>query len=176
MNTAATQLSQFAVDMRMSDVPHPVKARALACIADAIGCAIHGAQFPWSRQVADLARRYGVGGPCEILGSSGATVHAPQAALANGAAMHAFEQDSLRFPGAGVHPGAALVPAIAAACQETGTNGATALRAFVAGCEVLFRIGAATHHSSEKLGFHAPGLTGVYGATIAAGVVYGLYP
>ena len=176
MNTAATQLSQFAVDMRMSDVPHPVKARALACIADAIGCAIHGAQLPWSRQVADLARRYGVGGPCEILGSSGATVHAPQAALANGAAMHAFEQDSLRFPGAGVHPGAALVPAIAAASQETGANGATALRAFVAGCEVLFRIGAATHHSSEKLGFHAPGLTGVYGATIAAGVVYGLSP
>jgi 2-methylcitrate dehydratase PrpD len=102
------------------------------------------------------------------------SVHAPQAALANAAAVHAFEQDSLRFPGAGVHPGAALVPALAAACQESGADGATALRAFIAGCEVLFRIGAATHHSSEKLGFHAPGLTGVYGATVAAGVVYGL--
>jgi 2-methylcitrate dehydratase PrpD len=174
MTTAAVQLAEFASRLSLQAIPPLVQARALACVADAVGCAIYGAQWPWSRQVADLARRYGSGGTCEVWGSGGAKVQAPQAALANAAAIHAFEQDSLRFPGAGVHPGAALVPAIAAACQETGADGATALRAFVAGCEVLFRIGAATHHSSEKLGFHAPGLTGTYGATVAAGVVYGL--
>jgi 2-methylcitrate dehydratase PrpD len=48
------------------------------------------------------------------------------------------------------------------------------LLAFIAGCEVMFRIGAASKHSSEGLGFHAPGLTGPYGAAIAAGVVMGL--
>ena len=48
------------------------------------------------------------------------------------------------------------------------------LLAFVAGCEAMFRIGAASLHSSEKLGFHAPGLTGPYGAAIAAGIVMGL--
>lgn len=174
MATAATQLAQFASELTFEAIPSQVKARARACIADALGCAIQGAPFPWSRQVAALARQYGSGGKCEIFGGTGAPVHAPQAAFANAAAMHAFEQDSLRFPGAGVHPGAALVPAIAAACQETSASGAIAIRAFVAGCEALFRVGAATHHSSEKLGFHAPGLTGVYGATIAAGVVYGL--
>ena len=174
MTTAAQELARFATRLRLEDIPEPVKERARACIADAVACAVFGAGFAWSRQVADLARRYGTGGACDIFGSPGAAVHAPQAALANAAAVHAFEQDSLRFPGAGVHPGAALVPALAAACQETGADGATALRAFVAGCEVLFRIGAATHHTSEKLGFHAPGLTGVYGATVAAGVVYGL--
>lgn len=174
MATAALQLARFASELTLQAIPLQVKSRALACIADAVGCAVQGAPLPWSRQVAALARQYGAGGRCEILGSVGPPVHAPQAAFANAAAIHAFEQDSLRFPGAGVHPGAALVPAIAAACQETGASGATALRAFVAGCEVLFRVGAATHHSSEKLGFHAPGLTGVYGATVAAGVVYGL--
>ena len=73
-----------------------------------------------------------------------------------------------------MHPGATLVPALVAACQETAAPGKAALTAFVAGCEVLFRIGAATHHSSEKLGFHAPGLTGPYGAAAVAGVVYRL--
>ena len=171
--TAARELAAFAAGMRLVDVPGDVLRRAQACIADTIGCAVFGARLPWSRQVAAVARAYG-GGPCDIFGSAGSRVPAPFAALANGSAVHAFEQDSLRFPGAGVHPGAALVPVIAAACQETGASGATALRAFVAGCEVLFRIGAATQHSSEKLGFHAPGLTGVYGGAIAAGLIYGL--
>lgn len=46
--------------------------------------------------------------------------------------------------------------------------------AFGAATEVMFRIGAATKHSSEGLGFHAPGLTGPYGATVAAGLLRGL--
>jgi 2-methylcitrate dehydratase PrpD len=173
VNTASQQLPDFAASLRLADVPADVAQRAKACIADTVACAVFGARFAWSAQVAQYARRYGAGGPCGIFGTS-ERVQAPFAALANGAAVHAFEQDSLRFPGAGVHPGAALVPAIAAACEDAGADGATALRAFIAGCEVLFRIGAASHHSSEKLGFHAPGLTGVYGATVAAGVVYGL--
>ncbi len=171
---AAVQLAQFAARLQLQDVPQDVLRRAKSCIADTVACGVFGAQFAWSRAVADYARRYASGGPCGLFAPSTERLQAPLAALANGAAVHAFEQDSLRFPGAGVHPGAALVPTIAAACQDAGANGATALRAFVAGCEVLFRIGAASHHSSEKLGFHAPGLTGVYGAAVAASVVYGL--
>ncbi|HEY0297328.1 MAG TPA: MmgE/PrpD family protein [Bordetella sp.] len=174
MPTASQELAAYAAGLRGSDVPDDVRERARACIADTLACSVYGARFPWSAATAAYARRYGGLGPCTVFGVAGHGVAAPAAALANGAAAHAFEQDSLRFPGAGVHPGATLVPAIAAACQETGADGETALRAFVAACEVLFRIGAATHHSSEKLGFHAPGLTGPYGATVAAGVVYGL--
>jgi 2-methylcitrate dehydratase PrpD len=172
-DTASSQLASFAAALALEAVPADVLARARACIADTVACGVYGARFEWSRAMADYARRYGAGGPCTLFGLAD-RVHAPVAALANGAAVHAFEQDSLRFPGAGVHPGAALVPVIAAVCEETGASGAVALRAFVAGCEVLCRIGAASHHSSEKLGFHAPGLTGVYGAAVAASVVYGL--
>ena len=174
MSTAAQQLAHFATGLRLQDVPPEVLQRAKVCMADTVACAVFGAQLPWSRTMTAYATRYGAGGPCGVFGGGGPRLQAPLAALANGTSVHAFEQDSLRFPGAGVHPGAALVPTIAAACQDSGADGATALRAFVAGCEVLFRIGAASHHSSEKLGFHAPGLTGVYGAAVAASVVYGL--
>lgn len=174
MSTAAQELACFATGLRLQDVPPQALQRARVCIADTVACAVYGAQLPWSRTMVAYATRYAAGGPCSVFGGDGPRLQAPMAALANGTSVHAFEQDSLRFPGAGVHPGAALVPTIAAACQDTGADGATALRAFVAGCEVLFRIGAASHHSSEKLGFHAPGLTGVYGAAVAASVVYGL--
>ena len=173
MNTAASTLARYAANLKLEDVPAPVRARAISCIVDTIACSIHGSRFPWSQATAQYAKRYGSPGPCTLFGNK-ERISAPFAAFANGAAAHAFEQDSLRFPGAGVHPGATLVPALIAACQETRCNGATALIAFIASCEVLFRIGAATHHSSEHLGFHAPGLTGPYGAAIAAGLVYGL--
>jgi 2-methylcitrate dehydratase PrpD len=37
--------------------------------------------------------------------------------------------------------------------------------------EVTTRIGNATRHSCEKKGFHAPGLTGAFGAAVAAGTL-----
>jgi 2-methylcitrate dehydratase PrpD len=39
---------------------------------------------------------------------------------------------------------------------------------------VMFRIGMASKHSSERLGFHAPGLTGPFGAAVTAAHVLGL--
>jgi 2-methylcitrate dehydratase PrpD len=96
-------------------------------------------------------------------------MHAPYAALANGVFAHAFEQDSLRDPGVGAHPGAAIVPALLAMCEERGIDGKHAITAFVAGVEVMFRIGLASHHTPEEIGFHGPGLTGPYAAAVAVG-------
>lgn len=172
--TAAQSLAQFVAELSYSEIPAAVVERAKDCIIDTVAVASFGARFPWSRMLVEHAKQYGSGGACTILGVPGLRLHAPYAALANGALTHAYEQDSLRQPGAGVHPGATIVPAVLAACEETGADGKTAIAAFVAGCEVLFRIGAASHHTSEKLGFHAPGLTGPYGAAVAAGRVYGL--
>ena len=98
--------------------------------------------------VADYARRYGGGGACTVLGCPDIKAHAPYAALANGVFAHAFEHDSFRDPSAGAHQGATIFPAVLAACEETGADGKTALAAFVAGCEVMLRIGNAAHHSA----------------------------
>ena len=170
---AAITIAEFCAGLTLRDIPADVLGLARTCIIDTVAVAAFGSAFPWSQAVARYALAYGQPGPCSLLGMS-ARVQAPFAALAIGAFAHAFEQDSLRKPGAGVHPGAArLAPALALA-QERGAPGERVLLAFVAGCEAMFRIGAASLHSSEKLGFHAPGLTGPYGAAIAAGVVMGL--
>ena len=41
-------------------------------------------------------------------------------------------------------------------------------------CEVMSRIGVAAGNSLEQRGFHAPGLTGTFGAAVAAGQTLGL--
>jgi len=182
--TASQTLCEFVHRLELKDIPADVIERAKHCMIDTLGVSAFGSQLPWSQAVLRYALAYGqsagealkgqTGARSQLLGVANTRLQAPHAALVNGAFAHAFEMDSLRKPGAGVHPGATLLPAALALAQEVGASGETLLKAFVAATEVMFRIGAASLHSSEKLGFHAPGLTGPYGAAIASGVVLGL--
>jgi len=162
-------LARFASELKLADVPELDRERATQCCIDTIGVALLGSTFPWAQTARRYAEHQGGGGTSRILGGSGVRVSPPMAALANGVAAHAFELDSLRKPAAGVHPGAALVPVALALGEELHSSGADVLTAVIAGIEVMFRIGAATKHSSEPRGFHAPGLTGPFGAAIVAG-------
>src|ERR1700686_1758609 len=173
MSTAARTLSAFAATLQHEAIPELDAGRARQCLIDTVGVCLLGSRLPWGAMVADYACRYGDNGTSHMIGLP-QRVSAPLAALANGVFAHGFELDSLRKPGAGVHPGAALVPGALALGEETGCNGKMLLTAIVAGCEVMFRIGAASKHSSERLGFHAPGLTGPFGATVTAARIVGL--
>jgi 2-methylcitrate dehydratase PrpD len=168
------RLATYAAGLRFEDIPDHVVQRAKDCIADTVAVIVQGSALPWSRMMIAYAQRIGVGGPCRILGAAGPTVQAPAAALANGTLAHAFESDNLTRPGVGVHPGGTMVPAALAIAQERGCDGRSVIAAIVAGFEVMWRIGAATHHSNERRGFHAPGTTGPFGAAIASGRLLGL--
>jgi 2-methylcitrate dehydratase PrpD len=174
MANETVRLAEYAAGLRYEDLPQEVVQRAKDCITDTVAVIVLGNDLPWSRIVAAYAQRVGAGGRSRILGADGPTVHAPAAALANGALAHAFESDNLTKPGAGVHPGATLLPPGLAVAQERGSSGRELITAVVAGFEVMYRIGYATKHSNERRGFHAPGTTGPFGAAVAAGVLLGL--
>src|SRR5437868_12249187 len=149
MAQETARLAEYAAALRYDDLPAPVVQLAKECIIDTVAAAICGSALPWSRIVIDYAERTGPGGTSRILGR-GTAVQAPAAALANGALAHAFELDSLTRPGAGAHPGATVLPPALAVAQQTGTEAPKALggrdliAAFVAGNEVMIRIGRAT--------------------------------
>ena len=135
---------------------------------DIVGVCAFGSTVPSSKTLLAYADHYGKGGRSSILGTS-LKVHAPFAALTNGALAHSFEMDSLVSPSVGVHPGASLLPPALAVAQEIGATGKEFITAFVAGFEVMHRIGDASLQTSEKLGFHAPGVTGTFGGAVVAG-------
>ncbi|HEV2300628.1 MAG TPA: MmgE/PrpD family protein [Stellaceae bacterium] len=166
-------LARYAASLRFEDLPAEIVQKAKGVIADTVAAAICGAALPWSEIVIRYAERRGPGGSSAILGR-GTAVQAWAAALANGALAHAFELDSLTRPGAGAHPGATVLPPALAVAQQEGAGGRALIAAFVAGNEVMIRIGRATHHTNEARGFHAPGTTGPFGAAVAAGHLYGL--
>src|SRR5437660_3514050 len=173
MTGETVALARYAAGLRYEDLPAAVVAAAKDAIIDTIAACICGSDLPWSRIVIDYAERTGPGGSSRILGC-GSAVQAPAAALANGALAHAFELDSLTRPGAGAHPGATVLPPSLAIAQERGADGRALITAFVAGNEVMIRIGRATGHTNEARGFHAPGTTGPFGAAVACGHLLGL--
>jgi 2-methylcitrate dehydratase PrpD len=168
MPSLSQHLSEFATNLTYEAIPPHVRQQAVDAILDTVGVTVFGSTLPWSRIVIDYATRYGGGGTSTILGTT-QHVNAPFAALANGALGHAFEMDNLRQPSAGVHAGSTLAPALFAIGEEVGANGRDLVTAFVAGQEVMSRIGDAAANTAEKLGFHSPGLTGVFGSVVVAG-------
>ena len=171
MANETVRLAEYAAGLRYEDLPPDVVQCAKDCITDTVAVVVLGNGLPWSRIIAAYAQRVGAGGRSRILGAEGPSVQAPAAALANGTLAHAFESDNLTKPGAGVHPGATLLPPGLAVAQERGNSGRELITAVVAGFEVMYRIGYATKHSNERRGFHAPGTTGPFGAAVAAGVL-----
>jgi 2-methylcitrate dehydratase PrpD len=168
-NHETRRLAAYASKLRYEDLPPAVVQRAKDCIIDGVATVVYGAELPWSKMIIAHARRYGSGGKSFILGDGPAPVHAPAAALANGALAHAFELDSGSMPESGAHPAAVLLTAGLAVSQEQGYSGRDLITAFVAGAEVMFRIGHATKHTNEIRGFHAPGTTGPFGAAVSVG-------
>ena len=168
MTTAAQTLAEFATELQYDRIPGDVIERAKACVIDTVGACTYGSTLPWSKIVIGYAEQYGRGGQSTILGTA-QKVHAPLAALANGALAHAFEMDCLVQPSAGVHPGASLTAPGLAIAQEVGASGRDFITAVVAGGEVMHRIGDASKQSTEHIGFHAPGVTGAFGGAVIAG-------
>lgn len=174
MPSRSRALAEFGTSLAFDDIPEAVRTQAVGAILDTVGVTIFGSTLPWSRIVIDYALLYGQGGGASTILGTTHRVAAPFAALANGALAHAFEMDNLRQPSAGVHSGSTLGPALFAIGEEVGASGRDLVAAFVAGCEIMSRIGDAAGNTAEKLGFHSPGLTGVFGSTVVAGRLLGL--
>jgi len=138
---------------------------------------LFGSGLPWGKAVADFA--FHVGGETTakaastVLSPDLRRVSAPAAALANGTFAHSFEFDNLRQPSVGVHPGSTASLAALAVAEEFDVSGRELITALVAGNECMLRTGLAAKSTSEHFGFHAPGLTGVFGSAIAASRIMG---
>jgi 2-methylcitrate dehydratase PrpD len=171
---ATRALAAYAAGLSFDGLPANVVELAKACLTDAVACAIYGSTKPWSRIVVDYVEGMGASGPSFLPGALEHPLPPAQAALCLGAFSHAFELDNLRKPGAGVHPGATVALPAMMVAQAVGASGRELIAAIVAGCEVMFRIGKASLHTPEAIGFHAPGITGPFGAAASAGRLLGL--
>ena len=152
------------------DLPAPVARATRHSLLDGFGLALAGAQT----ELASLLRRTvgGRSGECTILGS-GDRVAAADAALLNGAAIHALDFDDLH-PVARAHLTATVLPAVLALAEQRGDPQQSVLAAYVAGVEVAAAVGSWVNPAHYDRGWHATGTVGTIGAAAACAHLLGL--
>src|SRR6201990_1929182 len=111
-------------------------------------------------------------GPCTAIGHA-RSLTASGAAFVNGTAAHGEDFDDT-FEGGPVHAGAVIVPAVLAACERHGADGAHALTGIAVGTEVLCRLSLVVPKAVHKAGFHPTAIFGAMGAAAGVGAALGL--
>ncbi len=111
-------------------------------------------------------------GPCTAIGHT-RTLSAAGAAFVNGTAAHGEDFDDT-FEGGPVHAGAVLVPAVLAACERYGIDGAAALKGIAIGIETMCRLSTVAPTKAHKAGFHPTAIFGAAGAAAGVAAALGL--
>ncbi len=145
--------------------PHAAWEAARRAFVDTIAVAVPGAVEPVTSKVFETVRAWGAG-PSTAIGR-GALLPAPWAALVNGTAAHALDFDD-NFDPAKAHASAVLVPAILALAEQEGASGRQCLDAYVAGLQILGRVGQGVNPAHRNRGWHATATVGAIGAAAAA--------
>ena len=170
------KLANWVAQLSFSDVPTAVVERAKHLLLDGIGCALIGAQLPWSRTATEAVLDIDGHGDTVVIGT-GRTASAPAAAVLNGTFIQGFELDDFH-PIAPLHSCSLLIPALlSTASSLPETRGADVLLAAIVGFEVGPRVGY-TLHGAEMLnrGWHSGSVFGTHSAAMASGKLRALSP
>jgi 2-methylcitrate dehydratase PrpD len=111
-------------------------------------------------------------GDCTVIGqASGRSLG--MAALCNGTAAHGEDFDDT-YEGGPAHAGAVVVPALLAAAEQHGLDGAAVGRGISVGAEVICRMCLVAPKLVHKAGFHPTAVFGAIGAAAGVGAALGL--
>jgi 2-methylcitrate dehydratase PrpD len=164
-------------DLTWDDVPGHVRERAVHLLLDGLGCALVGAQLPWSRLATEAVLGIEGGGEAVVIGA-GRTTTPAGAALLNSSYIQGFELDDFH-PLAPLHSASLLVPSLLATASHLGreVSGRELLLGAVVGFEVGPRIGYSIG-GTEMLsrGWHSGPIFGNSSAAAACAKLRGLDP
>jgi 2-methylcitrate dehydratase PrpD len=170
--STADGIAAWVTALRYDDLPATVVEVTKRAYLDTIGVILAGADEPVTRAVHAFLADEGARPAASQLGTRFKTSMAG-AALVNGASGHALDYDDVSLSCLG-HPSAVLAPAVLAAAEATGASGRAVVEAYVAGYEVMTKLGLAVGIGHYRLGWHATATLGTLGAAMAAGKVFGL--
>jgi 2-methylcitrate dehydratase PrpD len=166
------QFAAFAASSRYEDLPPQAPALLTDAITDAIGCGLAGSREP----LADML--------LHIIGTSAAPdshflfgcarrASAVEAALYNGAVIHAVDYDDSSHPSYG-HPSSHLVPALLTLGRQRRRDGHDLLLAYAVGLELEGKLGRALNIGHYMKGWHPTASMGALGAAATAAKLLGL--
>jgi 2-methylcitrate dehydratase PrpD len=171
--THTTILARHAASLQYDTLPPGVVQAAKRATLDLLGVIFPAVQYrPGQVMNAYIARQGGTP-DATVIGTSIRTSTA-QAALANGTMAAEMELDDVH-PESGTHPGSVYVPAMLAVAERIDSSGkdwiAALVGAYDVGCKLAMAMGYARQYSR---GFHATGVSGIFGGAAGAARLLGL--
>lgn len=165
-------LAEFASNLTFDQIPEKARTVARHCLMDMVGVTLAGKSEPLSEMLLAQIEDEGGNPHASLIGTDEKT-SAVQAALYNGSAAHALDYDDVLgiFTG---HPTVAVMPAVLALAERHGKTGKDVITAFVAGVEVLARIGGMMSKGHYARGWHSTGTIGSIGAAAGCANLLGL--
>ncbi len=167
--TASQSLSSYFTKLTFDGVGADNVQVAKTLTGDYLSVALGGSRTGSGKIAADFVSETGGKGEATLIGHGG-KVPALHAAFANAIASHSIELDDIDVL-ALFHFSPPVVSAALAVAEKTGASGKDYLTAVFAGCEMMERASRATNNSLRNRGFHTTPTCGVFGATVAAGIL-----
>lgn len=165
-------IAEFVAAIGRRPVPSDMVEAAKLALIDHVGVALGGMQEPVSRGVRKLALDWQAPGAARII--SGPRTRAGLAAFVNGTAAHALDYDDTHADGSG-HISAPVWSSALAVASDLNCDEQAALRGFIAGYEVMARLGGGGTRGIGKAlqerGLHPTSINGVVGAAAAAACI-----
>lgn len=168
------QLATWLARVQLDDIPQAALERGKYLTLDGLGCALVGAQLPWSRKAVELVCALEGSGESSLIGWGRKTTPSA-AALLNGTFIQGFELDDFH-PLAPLHAASVVLPSLFASAGLLGhVSGARFLLAAMCGYEVGPRVGLALHGSQMlSRGWHSGAVFGTHASAAAAGKLHEL--
>jgi aconitate decarboxylase len=166
-NVYTRGIADFVAGLRYEAIPAEVIERIKLLVLDSLGCAIFGAELPWSRILQQTLAKLDTSQGCTIWGT-GQRLSAPHAALVNGTLVQSFELDDVHRVGV-LHVGAVTLPGVLAIAEmRPELTGRDLLTACVAGYEIGPRVGMCMGPEHIGQGWHSGATVGVFSAAAGA--------
>ena len=166
-NPHTRAIAGFVSGLSYDAIPGEVRDRIKLLVLDSLGCALYGADLPWTRILQTTLARHDATRTTPIWGTALA-LSAPHAALVNGTQVQGFELDDVHRQGV-LHVGAVTLPALLATIgPDTPLDGRELLAAIVAGYEIGPRVGMCMGQEHIGQGWHSGATVGVFSAAAGA--------
>lgn len=170
--TVTRRLADWFSGLKYGDLPAAGIAEMKRLLVDYLGVALAGSRTESGTIAGDFAAELGGPGQASIIGRGG-RVPAVHAAFANAVAEHSIELDDVDDL-ALFHYGPPVMSTALAVGQWRHASGTQLVTAALAGAEMMNRVSLATNPALRDRGFHTTPTTGVFGATVTAGLLLGL--
>ena len=164
--TLSQSVADFVASLTWESVPSSVHERAKLLMLDAIGTAYAASRYPFAPVALSALSSLG-SGDSVVIGTD-ARLALRDAVVMNGILVHGLDYDDTYLPGS-VHLSASCVPVVLGMGAHAKASGKDMLMATLLGLEISARIAAAARGGFVNAGFHATGIAGVFGSTVAAG-------